>query len=74
MQIFSRQMVVVKTITEVDIFVDPRTGEMNAVWDGRLEDGSEAADGTYFYMIEVVHEGQKYAYKDFLELVRTQVQ
>ena len=67
-------MVLVKTVTEADIFVDPRSGDMNAVWDGRMEDGSEAADGTYFYMIEVTHAGQKYNYKNYLELIRTEVQ
>ncbi len=71
MQIFSRHMILVKTVTEADVFVDPRSGEKNAVWDGRMEDGSEAKDGTYFYMIEVIHGGQKYTYKNFLELIRT---
>ena len=74
MQIFSRHMVLVKTVTESDVFVDPRTGDMNAIWDGRMQDGSEAADGTYFYMIEVMHAGQKYNYKNYLELIRTEVQ
>ena len=71
MNIYSRHMVLVKTITEADLMVDPQTGEMNVVWDGKMEDSSEAEDGTYFYMIEVIHVGQKYNYKNFLELVRT---
>jgi len=51
--------------------VAPLTGKMNVVWDGKKEDDSEAEDGTYFYMIEVIHAGEKYNYKNFLELVRT---
>ena len=74
MQIFSRQMVLVKSLTQEDVFVDPFEGEMNAIWDGRMENGEEAPDGTYFYMIEVEHGGEKYFYKNFLELVRSEVQ
>jgi flagellar hook assembly protein FlgD len=67
-------MVLVKTLNQNDVFVDPQSGEMNGIWDGRMENGEEAPDGTYFYMIEVEHGGQRYFYKNFLELVRAQVQ
>jgi gliding motility-associated-like protein len=39
-------------------------------WDGRLDSGDEAADGTYFYILEVTHAGQTYQYKGYIELVR----
>ncbi|MBA7569844.1 hypothetical protein ES708_11586 [subsurface metagenome] len=71
MRIFSRHGVLIKTVTEADIMADPFTGEENIVWDGRMEDDSEAEDGTYFYMIEVIHAGQKYKYKNYLELIRS---
>jgi gliding motility-associated-like protein len=70
MQIFSRHGVLVKTVTQDDLLPDQYTGERNIVWDGRMENGSEAEDGTYFYMIEVIHAGQTYKYKNYLELVR----
>ncbi len=74
MRIFSRHGVLVKTITETDVISDPiYGGEENIVWDGKMENGSDAADGTYFYLIEVVHAGQTYNYKNYLELVRTEV-
>ncbi len=71
MRIFSRHGLVIKTITEKDLMVDPHTGLQNVVWDGKKEDGSEAEDGTYYYMIEVQHAGETRVYKNFLELVRT---
>lgn len=45
-------------------------GEMNVVWDGKMENGKDAEDGTYFYMIEVMHAGIVYQYKNYLELIR----
>ncbi|MFC2115334.1 gliding motility-associated C-terminal domain-containing protein [Bacteroidota bacterium] len=69
MQIFSRHGVLIKTVTEADLMEDT-FGEKNLVWDGRMEDDSEAEDGTYFYLIEVIHGGQKYNYKNYLELIR----
>ena len=39
-------------------------------WDGRLDNGDEAADGTYYYVLEVKHSGQTYQYKGYVELVR----
>lgn len=39
-------------------------------WDGRLDNGDEAADGTYFYVLEVKYAGQTYQYKGYVELVR----
>jgi gliding motility-associated-like protein len=71
LRIFSRYGRLIKTVTEADKMTNPVSGEENAVWDGRMEDGSEAEDGTYFYMIEVIHAGQKYNYKNYLELVRS---
>ena len=68
MQIFSRHGKLIKTVTENDLL--PGDNGNNAVWDGKMEDGSDAEDGTYFYMIEVVHAGQKYQYKNYLELIR----
>jgi gliding motility-associated-like protein len=73
MRIFSRHGRLVKTITEADVFADLNYGdEENIVWDGKMENGSDAADGTYFYLIEVIHAGQTYNYKNYLELVRTE--
>jgi len=69
MQIFSRHGRLVKSVTENDLMTD-EYGERNVVWDGKMENGNEAEDGTYFYMIEVEHAGQKYQYKNYLELVR----
>jgi gliding motility-associated-like protein len=70
MRIFSRHGILIRTVTEADKMSNPLTGDENIVWDGTMEDGSEAEDGTYFYMIEVIHAGEKYNYKNFLELIR----
>ncbi len=39
-------------------------------WDGLLDGGNEAADGTYFYVLVVKYAGQTYEYKGYVELVR----
>jgi hypothetical protein len=39
-------------------------------WNGKVESGDEAADGTYYYILEVKHAGQTYQYKGYVELVR----
>jgi gliding motility-associated-like protein len=72
LRIFSRHGKLIRTVTETDKMTNPVSGEENVVWDGRMEDDSEAEDGTYFYMIEVIHAGQKYNYKNYLELVRSE--
>jgi gliding motility-associated-like protein len=66
MSIFTRQGVRIKSIEKkpgVD-FTEDRW------WDGRLENGDEAADGTYYYVLEVKYAGQTYPYKGYVELVR----
>jgi gliding motility-associated-like protein len=70
MRIYSRSGMLVRTINESDVLVDPGTGLRNVVWNGRMEDDSEAEDGSYFYIIEVQHAGETYIYRNFLELVR----
>jgi gliding motility-associated-like protein len=39
-------------------------------WDGKLDNGQEAADGTYYYVLLVKYAGQTYEYKGYFELVR----
>ena len=39
-------------------------------WDGKLDSGDEAADGTYYYVLTVKYAGQTYEYKGYVELVR----
>jgi gliding motility-associated-like protein len=66
MHILTRQGVTIHTINKspgVDF-----TEEM--WWDGRLDGGDEAADGTYFYVLKVKYAGQTYEYKGYVELVR----
>jgi gliding motility-associated-like protein len=66
MHIFTRQGVTIHTITKapgLDFTED-------LWWDGRLDSGDEAADGTYFYVLTVKHAGQTYEYKGYVELVR----
>ncbi len=69
MQIFSRHGILVKTITETDLLSN-EYGDNSVVWDGKLENGNDAEDGTYFYILEIIHAGQTYNYKNYLELVR----
>jgi gliding motility-associated-like protein len=67
MHIFTRQGVSIYTITKspgMDFSEDHW-------WDGRLDDGDEAADGTYFYVLTVKYAGQTYEYKGYFELVRS---
>lgn len=66
MHIFTRQGVTIHTISKVP-GVD-FTEDM--WWDGRLDNGDEAADGTYFYVLTVKYAGQTYEYKGYVELVR----
>ncbi|KPL13863.1 MAG: hypothetical protein AMS26_12860, partial [Bacteroides sp. SM23_62] len=66
MRIFTRQGVIIHSIEKkpgVDFTEDHW-------WDGRLDGGDEAADGTYFYVLEVKYAGQTYQYKGYVELVR----
>jgi gliding motility-associated-like protein len=42
-------------------------------WDGKLDGGNEAADGTYFYVLIVKYAGQTYEYKGYVELVRPKI-
>jgi gliding motility-associated-like protein len=42
-------------------------------WDGKLDSGNEAADGTYFYVLVVKYAGQTYLYKGYVELVRPKI-
>jgi len=66
MNIFTRQGVTIHTITKspgVDFSEDQW-------WDGKLDNGEEAADGTYFYVLTVKYVGQTYEYKGYVELVR----
>ncbi len=66
MSIFTRQGVMIHSI-------EKKPG-MNFTedlwWDGRLDGGDEAADGTYFYVLVVKYAGQTYDYKGYVELVR----
>ncbi len=67
MHILTRQGVTIHTISKspgVDF-----TEEM--WWDGRLDSGNEAADGTYYYVLTVKYAGQTYEYKGYFELVRS---
>jgi gliding motility-associated-like protein len=66
MHVFTRQGVTLHTISKVP-GVD-FTEDM--WWDGRLDNGDEAADGTYFYVLTVKYAGQTYEYKGYVELVR----
>jgi hypothetical protein len=68
MQIITRRGVVIRTIdkSQGEEFMDP-----DMWWDGLLDDGQKAPDGTYFYILVVKHAGQAYEYKGFVELVRT---
>jgi gliding motility-associated-like protein len=66
MSIFTRQGVMIHTITKspgADFTED-------LWWDGRLDNGDEATDGTYFYVLTVKYAGQTYEYKGYVELVR----
>jgi gliding motility-associated-like protein len=40
------------------------------LWDGKLEDGSDAEEGTYFYILRVKKNNRNYEYKGTLELAR----
>jgi gliding motility-associated-like protein len=66
MSIFTRQGVMIHRIEKKPggVLTD------DLWWDGRLESGDEAADGTYFYVLEVKYAGQTYQYKGYVELVR----
>ena len=66
MSIFTRQGVTVNRIEKKPggVLTD------DLWWDGRLDSGDEAADGTYFYVLTVKHAGQTYEYKGYVELVR----
>ncbi len=68
LNIFTRQGVIIRTISKSagDDFVTP-----GMWWDGLLENGQEAVDGTYFYVLLVKYAGQTYEYKGFVELVRS---
>jgi len=68
--ILSRQGLVVRTISKAagEGFQDP-----DMWWDGLMDNGQQAPDGTYFYILAVKHAGQTYEYKGFVELVRTPV-
>ena len=70
MRILSRQGLVVRTISKAlgQDFV-----KSDMYWDGLMDNGQEAQDGTYFYILVVKHAGQTYEYKGFVELVRTPV-
>jgi gliding motility-associated-like protein len=66
MHILTRQGVTIHTISKspgVDFTED-------MWWDGRLDSGDEAADGTYYYVLTVKYAGQTYEYKGYVELVR----
>jgi len=40
------------------------------LWDGKLEDGDDVEDGTYFYVLAVTKNSRSYEYKGTLELAR----
>jgi gliding motility-associated-like protein len=66
MNIYTRQGVIIYRIEKKP------GGELrdDLWWDGRLENGDEATDGTYYYVLEVGYAGQTYQYKGYIELVR----
>jgi gliding motility-associated-like protein len=66
MRILTRQGVTVHTIEKKPggVITD------DLWWDGRLDGGDEATDGTYFYVLVVKYAGQPYEYKGYVELVR----
>ena len=68
MQILNRQGVVIRTINKSlgQEFMVP-----DMWWNGLLDNGQKAPDGTYFYILLVKHAGQSYEYKGFVELVRS---
>ncbi len=66
MHIFTRQGVTIHSIEK-----KPGGVLTNDLWwDGKLDSGDEAADGTYFYVLTVKYAGQTYEYKGYVELVR----
>ncbi|MCK5462070.1 MAG: gliding motility-associated C-terminal domain-containing protein, partial [Bacteroidales bacterium] len=66
MHIFTRQGVTIHSIEK-----KPGGVLTNDLWwDGKLDSGDEAADGTYFYVLTVKYAGQTYEYKGYFELVR----
>jgi gliding motility-associated-like protein len=69
-KILSRQGMVVRTFSMPG---GVEFSEDNVAWDGLLDNGQEAPDGTYFYILVVKHAGQTYEYKGFVELVRSMV-